>query len=192
MKQLFIITVLICLIGCSSTDNPPKDEAFKQVTIKQLVEKESDYRGKRVSLDAYVIGSEYNPSEDGAQFFILSLGENKVRKKNSSLYNPETQFKIRAVEDGYNKEIIEDCYRMAMIARRMGQKVTVFGTYEPGKEFYYYERGVDLHIAKMRIGNKTINTDYADKSKIAHETPGILKQVYQKGKKLLELLKKLR
>ena len=112
-------------------------------------------------------------------------------KSGKALFSPKTQYKIRAAEDGYNKEVIEDCYRMAMIAKRMGQKVTVFGTYEPDKEFYYFERGVDLRIVKMRIGNKTVNTDFADKSKMAHETPGMLKKAYQGGKKLYDIAKKL-
>jgi hypothetical protein len=191
MRWILII-LLAGLVGCSSTNEPGEDKEFKAVTLKELVDKKNTYVGKQVMLDAYVIGSEYNPSEGGAQFFVLSLGDEGAYDGSANqLYRPEVKYKIRAAEDGYNKKVIKDCFEMSNIARRTGQKVTVFGTYQPGESFYYYENGVDLRIAKIRIGNVTVNTDFADKSKIAAETPGILKKIYNGGKKLYDIVKKL-
>jgi hypothetical protein len=190
--RFLIIVLLLLLVACSSTNPPPADDEFSPVTVQELIENKEEYDGRQVVFDAYIVGSEYNPSEDGAQFFILSLGQSSSPKRGkNTIYCPGVKYKIRAAEDGYNKEIIEDCFRMSNLARRMGQKVTVFGTYKPNEEFYYYTSGIDLRIAKMRIGNKTINTDFADKSKVAHDTPGLLKKVYQGGKKIYELAKKL-
>lgn len=191
MKHFILILVTLLLNACSSTNPPPMDKEFSRLTIQELLNNKTAYDGKRIAIDAYIIGSEYNPSEDDAQFFILSLADQPPQNNSKDIFSPKVKYKIRAAEDGYNKEVILDSFKMASTAKRKGQKITVFGTYKPDQEFYYYTKGIDFRIAKIRIGNKTINTDFADKSKIAHDTPGMLKNVYKGGKKIYDLAKKL-
>jgi hypothetical protein len=191
MRFCILTTMILFLNACSSTNPPPKDNAFTRVSLQELLENKKKYDGKRVSLEAYIVGSEYNPSEDDAQFFILSLGDQPPKKKSNNIFCPKTKYKVRAAEDGYNKEVIIDCYRMANAAKRINQKITIFGVYKPDQEFYYYKKGIDLRISKIRIGNKTVNSDFADKSKIAHDTPGMIKTFYKGGKKIYDLAKKL-
>ena len=81
---------------------------------------------------------------------------------------------------------------MADNARKLGTKVTIFGHFNPDQPFYYYGNGIDIEIEKMRVGNKTVNTDFDDKSKFAHEAPGMLRKVYQGGKKIIDIAGKLR
>ena len=191
----YLLTVLLfCLVGCSSSNTPKPDSEFKRVDFTQLAQSINAYEGERVVFDAYVLGSEYNPSEDGRQFFILSLGdEAKPGHKNPGhLFFPEVKNKLRAAEDGYNGGVIVNCYKMADNARKLGHKITIYAECKPNRNFYYYGTGVDLHISKMKVGEKTVNTDYADKSKMAAEAPGYFKSVYNGGKKIFDLAKNLR
>ena len=77
-------------------------------------------------------------------------------------------------------------------ARKLGQEVTIYGEFIPNQPFYYYKKGIDLYIDQVRIGNRTVNTDYGDKSKLAHDAPGMFRKLYQGGKKIIDLAKKVR
>lgn len=193
MKYL-ILTLILFLVGCSSNTESVPDDRFQEVEFDQLAESIHSYRGQKVVFDAYVLGSEYNPSEDGRQFFILSLGNEWKEDGNKSgeLFHPQVATKLRAAEDGYNEGVIVHGYKMADNARKLGQKVTVYAECRPKEPYFYYREGVDLHISKIKFGEKTVNTDYADKSKMAAEAPGYFKKMYQGGKKLFDLAKKLR
>ena len=141
--KIFLKYLLLSLLfaSCSSTNDPGGDHGFIRVTVKELSNSPNFYSGQEVVLDAYVLGAEYNPSEDDAQFFILTLGEEPQydAAKASQILFPQVKRKVRAAEDGYNEEVIKDCYEMSVRARKLGQKVTVFGVYMPGEPFYYYE-----------------------------------------------------
>jgi len=193
MKYLIIIFITM-FAGCSSNTKSIPDENFIPVEFEQLSSSLESYRGKKVMFDAFVLGSEYNPSEEGRQFFVLSLSNEwtKEYKNQGGLFVPEVSKKLRAAEDGYNKEVIVHCYKMADNARKLGQKVTFFAECKPNKPFYYYGSGVHLYISKMKFGEQTVNTDYADKSEMAAKAPGYVKSVYQGGKKLFDLAKKLK
>jgi hypothetical protein len=186
--------LVMFFVGCSSSEKVAADHEYVKVSIRDLVDNQKDFDGKIIMLDAYVLGAEYNPSEDGAQFFILSLGEEIQcdNKKGNQIFFPNIKYKVRAVEDGYNGGIIKSCYIMADNARKLGMKVTVFGEYKPDQPFYYYGNGIDIQIQKIRMGNKTVNTDFNDKSKLAHETPGMLRKVYNGGKKIISFAGKLK
>ena len=191
--RLLLLLILVLSAGCSSSETVPAEDTYSPVSIRDLVETPEIFIGQKVIVTAYVLGSEFNPSEDDAQFFILSLGERAVSgSRGNQLIFPDEKYKVRAAEDGYNGEIIKDCYIMADNARKLGQEVTIFGVFNPGEEFYYYEKGVDLYIEQIRIGERTVNTDFGDKSKLAHDAPGMLRKIYQGGKKIIDLAKKYR
>lgn len=193
MKYLFCCLILL-LCSCSSTTTAESDEKFTPVEFNDLRNSMSKYEGKRVVFDAYVLGSEYNPSENDRQFFVVSLSDQPcpVSSKSGMLFCPGVKNKIRAAEDGYNSAVIENSYKLMNNARKLSQLVTVYAECQPNREFYYYGNGIDLYISKVKIGNKTVNTDYADKSKMAAEAPGYFKSIYKGGKKLFDLAKKLR
>ncbi|MCH2208083.1 MAG: hypothetical protein MK132_19730 [Lentisphaerales bacterium] len=193
MKNLFLSLFLIMFVGCSSNEEVAPDASYTKVSIKDLVDSPDDYRHSNIMLEAYVLGAEFDPSEGGAQLFILSLGEELQcdDRKANQIFFPGVKYKVRAAEDGYNSEIIKSCYIMADNARKLGSKLTVFGTFNPDQPFYYYGNGIDIEIQKIRVGTKTVNSDFDDKSKFAHETPGMLKKMYQGGKKLIDFAGKI-
>ena len=193
MKYIFIF-IIFFLCSCSSTTTSESDEEFVAVEFNELYNSMINYEGKRVVFDAYVLGSEYNPSEDDRQFFVLSLSDKpcKISSKSGKLFCPTVKNKLRAAEDGYNASVIKSSYILMNNARKLGQLVTVYAECQPNREFYYYGNGIDLYISKVKVGQTTVNTDYADKSKMAAEAPGYIKSVYKGGKKLFDLAKKLR
>jgi len=198
MMKIHLHTVIICTISlivasCSSPPVQEEEEDYKNVSLRKLTEKPHKYDGKTIVVSGYVLGTEYNPSEDGAQFFILTIGE-RPRSTDSAeqkLIFTKEKHKVRAAEDGYNAGILKSCYIMAENARKLGIPITIIGDFTPDKEFYYYETGISLFIRQMKVGDRTVNTDYGDKSKLAHSTPGFIKRVYQGGKKLFKLTKNL-
>ncbi|MCM8533489.1 MAG: hypothetical protein NE330_20140 [Lentisphaeraceae bacterium] len=194
MKNLLIAILFCFLCSCSSQKVVSPDQEFIKTSIKELVDSPDKFIGEDIMLEAYVMGAEYNPSEEGAHFFILSLGEEVQydNKKGNQIFFPRVKYKVRAVEDGYNGSVIKDCYIMADNARKLGSRLTVFGRFNPDQPFYYYGNGIDIQVEKMRIGNRTVNTDYEDKSKLAHETPGMIRKLYKGGKKLIDLADKIK
>ena len=195
MKNLIIAFVLMLFWSCSGSNyTASPDVDFVKVSIKDLVDTPNEYAGDDIMLEAYVLGAEYNPSEEGAQFFIISLGDDVQcdNKKGNQIFFPDIKYKVRAAEDGYNGSIIQNCYVMADNARKLGSKITIFGRFNPDQPFYYYGNGIDIEIEKMRVGNRTVNTDFDDKSKLAHETPGMLRKVYRGGKKLIDIADKIK
>ena len=193
MKAFLAVIFLVLFVGCSSNDSVAPDTSYTKVTIKDLVDNPNDYIHGNVMLEAYVLGAEFDPSEGGAQLFILSLGEDVQcdDMKANQIFFPSVKYKVRAAEDGYNADIIKSCYIMADNARKLGSKLTVFGKFNPDQPFYYYGNGIDIEIQKLRVGNKTVNSDYEDKSKFAHETPGMLRKMYQGGKKIIDFAGKI-
>lgn len=193
MKYLLILA-LVVLSSCSSTSTAEPDEKFTRVEFSQLQSSLSEYDGRKVVFDAYVLGSEYNPSENDRQFFIVSLSDTpcKISRKSGSLFCPNVKNKIRAAEDGYNSGVIKNTYMLLNNARKLGQPVTFYAECQPNRVFYYYGNGIDIYISKIKIGDTTVNTDYADKSQMAAKAPGYFKSVYKGGKKLFELAKKLK
>lgn len=193
MKLLIITLGLVLLFGCSSNQSVSPDTSYVQATVRDLVDNPHKYRHKNVMIEAYVLGAEFDPSEDGAQLFILSLGEDVQvdDSKANQIFFPNIKYKVRAAEDGYNSDVIKNCYIMADNARKLGSKLTVFGKFIPNQSFYYYGNGIDIELQKLRVGNKTVNSDFDDKSKFAHETPGMLKKMYQGGKKLIDIADKI-
>ena len=193
MKAVFLSLVLF-LLGCSSNQSAKPDKEFTHVKFEDLSSNIQDYNGRHVVFDAYVLGSEYNPSENKRQFYVISLSDEPCRKssKSGNLFCPDVKNKIRAAEDGYNFGVIVNSYKMVDNARKLGQKITVYAECQPNRNFYYYGNGVDLYISKIKVGEKTVNTDYADKSKMAAEAPGYIKSVYKGGKKIFDLAKNLR
>jgi len=183
----------IIIPSCSSTPVQEEEEDYKNVSLKKLTEKPDRYDGKTIVVSGYVLGTEYNPSEDGAQFFILTIGRSPRSTDNveQKLIFMTEKHKVRAAEDGYNSGILKSCYIMAENARKLGIPITIIGDFNPDKKFYYYETGISLFIRQMKVGDRTVNTDYGDKSKFAHSTPGVLKRIYQGGKKLFKLAKDL-
>ncbi|MCM8525947.1 MAG: hypothetical protein NE327_05490 [Lentisphaeraceae bacterium] len=194
MKYLLLISLLVLACGCSSTTKAEPDDKFTPVEFNELTNSLHKYNGKKVVFDAYVLGSEYNPSENDRQFFVVSLSDQPCKKtsKAGTLLCPGVKNKIRAAEDGYNSGVIKNSYMLMNNARKLGQLVTVYAECQPNREFYYYGNGIDLYISKVKVGETTVNTDYADKSKMAAEAPGYFKSMYQGGKKLFDLAKKLR
>lgn len=190
---LFFCTAGLILLSCTSPPAQEEEEDYKHVSLQKLTRKPHKYDGKTIVVSGYVLGTEFNPSEDGAQFFILTIGE-KPRSTDSveqKLIFTKEKYKVRAAEDGYNSGILKSCYIMAENARKLGLPITIIGDFKSDKKFYYYETGISLFIRQMKVGGRTVNTDYGDKSKFAHETPGILKRIYQGGKKAFKLAKDL-
>ena len=193
MKLLILTLGFVLLFSCSSNQSVSPDTSYVEVSVRDLVDFPDKYRYKNVMIEAYVLGAEFDPSEDGAQLLILSLGE-EVQvddSKANQIFFPNVKYKIRAAEDGYNSEVIKNCYIMADNARKLGSKLTVFGKFVPDQSFYYYGNGIDVELQKLRVGNRTVNSDFDDKSKFAHETPGMLKKMYQGGKKLIDIADKI-
>ena len=105
---------LLLFIGCSSNEFVAPDTSYTKVSIKDLVDNPNDYKNYNIMLEAYVLGAEFDPSEDGAQLFILSLGDEvQCDERKANQIFPGVKYKVRAAEDGYNSDIIKSCYIMA-------------------------------------------------------------------------------
>ena len=188
-----VVPCLTLSLFISCANNTKDEEDYPTVPLYKLTKKPDRYAHKTIVLTAYVLGTEFHPSESGAQFFILTLGEKPrtVIQEGKQIIFADIKNKIRAVEDGYNAGILKSSYIMAENARKLGLQITVIGEFKPNEPFYYYESGISLFIRQMRVGDTTVNTDYGDKSKFAHSTPGFLKKAYQGGKKIFKFVKDL-
>ncbi|NQZ60564.1 MAG: hypothetical protein HRT88_24210, partial [Lentisphaeraceae bacterium] len=74
ISYMLIILSLFCF-SCTSSQKTSPSTAYSAVNLRDLVDFPGNFTGKKIILKAYVLGSEFNPNEDDAQFFILSLGE---------------------------------------------------------------------------------------------------------------------
>lgn len=185
------IFLVVFLLGCSTTK---KNNQYIQLDVKEFQRKKTTLKNKDIALKGYVLGSVLSGSAKGnnAQSLFITLGEKAQLndEKGNQLVFADHSVKFRAIEDGYNYDILLKCNLILQQARAEGQMITLFGKYNPDIQYKQYMNGFDLYINKIKVGNTMIDTDYNDSSKFAKKTPGLLKGIYKGVKKILKVFGK--
>ncbi len=187
----FPALLALLLAGCTSTQKAITTTAdgYMPTSIEQLHSDTETFRDQRVVLDAYILGMEYGTNADDADQWIMVLGlepqfDDSIAEQ---LIFPKIEAKVRAAEDGYNREILRRCFQICSENRRKGGEVTIYGCYQPKKAYAQYHAGVDILLDKIAIGETVINTDFNDHSVFKEKTPGMVKKTYQGVKKITSL-----
>ena len=178
--------------SCGSSESIERIEAEAiQVEIKDLVDKPEKYQGKLVKFSAYLIGSEFT-QYDAAQIFILCLADEPINGElKDQIIFPEVKYKMRVAEDGYNEDVLKQCYTLSRKAGKLGLPIGVVGVFAPGYPYVFYHKGVDVYLQELHVDSRMFNTDFADVTKFAHEAPGTFKKAYEGGKKVFKFVKDL-
>jgi hypothetical protein len=182
-RLLSLLLIIALATGCSTT----RQSSYSSVPLQELSNK---HDGANVTFNAHVLGMELQEHSDDLYVWIITLGDNAQPDKSlaKQLVFPDRTPKIRAVENGYNKKILFDCYKLCEEARQKGQKITVYGEFHKDEKFMYFNSGVPLHLTGIKVGDTRINTDYGDKTAVQKKAPSLLKRTYKGGKKLMDLV----
>ena len=190
MKQLilfFYLIALILLFGSCANKSITKHEYIK-TDIESLNQNPQRFDGQYVKVEGYIIGNEFLPSKKDLSLLILAIS-NEAHTSHASpnqIIFPGVKHKIRAGEDGYNHAILEKCNKLSLKSMSNLDKVTIYGQFKPRQSYFQYDTGITLNITQIKFKDETIYSDYNDKSAFAHEAPGVMRKVYEGGKKLLK------
>lgn len=183
---------VVAFSGCRSTRSLTVRGEFAPVTIEDLNNRPAKYAGRKVVVDAYILGMEYGENSDDAHVWLLALGNEPQLDERlaDQLVFPRIGKKIRAAEDGYNREILTRCYDACGKVRRKGERIKAYGVFAAVDPYQQYYSGVDLQLSQIKIDGRIINTDFNDHGKLKEKTPGMLKKTYGGAKKLFGVVGK--
>lgn len=190
MKQLtllFYLIALILLFGSCANKSIEKFEYVK-TDIETLNRSPQNFDGQYVKVEGYIIGNEFIPSKKDLSLLIIAISNeaHTAYAAPNQIIFPAVKYKIRAAEDGYNREILEKCNKLSLKSMSNLEKVTIYGQFKPRQSYFQYDTGITLNITQIQFKDETIYSDYNDKSAFAHEAPGVMRKFYQGGKKLLK------
>ena len=150
MKSSLIITVLAILTFAASAN-----EEYLQVTLAELTAHPEKYLDKRIKVTGKVLASVHTAESVEADLWVIVIGDRPQpdEKLANQLIFPTYNPKIRAAEDGFNREVIKRCHELLAKARANGSDVTVYGRFHPAGGMRQYARGISLAIDRIHTGN---------------------------------------
>ena len=182
-----LLALAIILTGCQTVKHTATtSDGYTPVTLDELRQNSDGYEGHKIVIHAYILGMEYGVNADDADQWIMVLGDQPQLDdgRANQLIFPEIDNKVRAAEDGYNREILRRCYEICRESRRKGSEIRVYGVYNSDRAYAEYFSGIDLMIDKITSDNTLINTDFNDHSVLKEKTPGYFKKSYKGVKKI--------
>jgi len=196
-RMAAMAALLLCvwaLVGCrTGTPKVPQTSSFKASSITTL--RADTKRGKRVPVrfTAYVLGSEHQVHSKNPDRLIIVLGEKPISDPSAPnrLIIPEISGKLRAVEDGYNRDVLRRIKRICDTVRVEGKPITIYGHYSSSNTFYQYTGGTQLDLSAIEVDGTMINSDFDDQTQFSKKFPAAVKGVVKGGKKIFGLFGKL-
>ncbi len=183
------VLMSLCMCGCGETETADYS-AFEPVDIKQILSDRQAYAGRDVVIDGFVLGLELSRSADDREIWILVLGDQPALDGNGNrLIFADVPYKIRAGEDGFNRDILKRCHAVCSQLREAGRSIRIYGTYQPENVFHHYNSGVDLQMSAIEINGTIINTDFEDHGAIREKTPTVMRSIYKGSRRVARLMK---
>jgi hypothetical protein len=181
---MVLLILLLLLMGCEKKSAVQGYESVTEVRISDLLEGQSEYTAKKISVEAYVLGNELYQDSKNGRIWIMVLGDQPQLddSKADQLIFPGIKNKIRVAEDGYNRDIIDRCFEACRSLRKRGRLIRVYGVFNPAKKFNHVHSGIDLELAAIKVDGTIIDTDYDDHSNFAEKTPSVMKKIYKGSK----------
>lgn len=188
-----LLILFLLLLGCEKKSSVAVRgfESVTDIQISDLLEKQSEYAMRKISVEAYILGSELYQDSKNGRIWIMTLGDQPQLddSKADQLIFPAIKNKIRVGEDGYNRDIIDRCFEVCRSLRKRGQSIRVYGVFNPAKKFNHFDSGIDLELAAIEVNGTIIDTDYDDHSNFAEKTPSVMKKIYKGGKGISKALR---
>jgi hypothetical protein len=188
MKSATILSTFVVLALAAGA----AAEEYLSVTLKELTTHPEKYLDKRIKVTGKVLGSVHTAQSVEADLWVVVIGDRPQPddKLANQLIFPTYQPKIRAAEDGFNRDVIKRCHKLLTEARASGSDVTVYGRFHPAGGLRQYARGISLAIDRIHTGNVTIATDYGDMSEFRAKTPRRIQKAVKNGKSILKAVGK--
>ena len=186
-----LLILLLLSMGCEKESEVRGYESVTRVQISDLLARQTEYISKKISVEAYVLGSELYQDSKNGRIWIMVLGDQPQLddSKADQLIFPGIKNKIRVAEDGYNRDIIDRCFEVCRSLRKHGLLVRVYGVFNPAKKFNHFYSGIDLELAAIEVNGTIIDTDYDDHSDFAEKTPSVMKKIYKGGKGISKVIR---
>ena len=188
---LLLVLCLSILTGCNKAEAPSVDD-YTHVPLPQLVANKTEFSGKKISTEGYILGLEHHPDTKDGEIWLVVLGDKPQTGKlevNQVIF-PDVYNKIRIGEDGFNREIIRRCHEICGVSKNKKDLIKVYGVSTVSQAFHHYSSGVDLLLNAVEVNGVLIDTDFNDHGKIKEKTPSILRKLYKGGGKVAKLIKK--
>ena len=168
------------------------EEVYQEVTLEQLSKRPEHFLGKKIKVTGKVLGTVYATDKEEANLWVVVLGNRAQpnEKLAKQLIFPGYHPKIRAAEDGFNKDVLDRAENLLSAARADGTDVTLYGSFHPNAGTRQYARGISLALERIETGPVTIDTDYGDVSAFTAKTPGRIKKAVSGGKRIAKAVGK--
>ena len=169
-----------------------EDSEYLKVTLEELVSTPEKFLNQKIKVTGKVLGCVHSSHAVDANLWVIVLGTRPQpdEKLAEQLIFPTYSPKVRAAEDGFNREVIARCHKLAKEARKTGADVVLYGTFHPAGGLRQYRSGISLALERVRIGQVTIDTDYGDMSEFRAKTPHRLQKAVNGGKTILKAVGK--
>jgi hypothetical protein len=191
MNRTALILIAFAVVVLSGPMAAAADsEVYVETDIRTMLEKPADFARKHVRFTAYLLGAEYSEDDYNGDVWVIALGAMPTDDAPSdTVIRPDIAIKVRAVETGYNRDVIDRCRKLSTEAAKRGESIVVSGVYLPGANVRQYH-GIDVALSSLKIGKTTIDTDFNDVSEFTGKAPARAKRLYKTGKKLADLVGK--